>query len=129
MFISWLSLLTFIFNFKKFFQEHYLSLRVSNSFETFCISDLQRVIINQVINKRYCSEAFLFKSRGGRSPPRSGGRILYFACSKAQAQINMCYCHLTKFTFTRSSLHPTEAVNYFTFKLLFRKFPPTSLFK
>ena len=24
----------------------------------------------------------------------SQGRILYFACSMAQAQINTCYCHL-----------------------------------
>ena len=32
----------------------------------------------------------------------------------AQAQINMCYCHLAKFT-VRSSLHTAKAVNYFTF--------------
>ena len=69
----------------------------------------------QVIDKGCFSEAFSYKPRGGRSPPsvlnRSQGRILYFACSMAQAQINTCYCHLTKFTFA----HPAEAVNYFTF--------------
>ena len=49
-----------------------------------------------VINKGYFSEAFLFKPRGGRSPPSGLNRkprksILYLACSMAQAQINTCY--------------------------------------
>ena len=47
-----------------------------------------------VINKGYFSDTFLFKQTESR------GRILYFACSMAPAQINMCYTHLTKFTFT-----------------------------
>ena len=53
------------------------------------------ITLIQVINKGYFSEAFLLNPRGGRSPPNGlnikPSKILYLACSMAQAQINTCY--------------------------------------
>ena len=52
-------------------------------------------LVVYVIDKGFFFEAFLFKPRGGRSPPsglnRKPRKILYLACSMAQAQINTCY--------------------------------------
>ena len=64
-----------------------------------CIYIMHIFVCTKVIDKGYSvSEAFLFKPRGGRSPPCGLNRkprksILYLACSmaQAQAQINMCY--------------------------------------
>ena len=59
------------------------------------INGCKSITCYTIINKGYFSEAFLFKPRGGRSPPsglnRKPRKILYLACSMAQAQINMCY--------------------------------------
>ena len=55
-----------------------------------------RSFVTYVIDKEYFSKAFLFKPRG---PPsglnRKPRKILYLACSMAQAHINTCYWHLT----------------------------------
>ena len=46
----------------------------------------------------------------------------------AQAQINTCYWHLTKFTFAPPSIRPKLSIILHLPLSLFRKFPPTLLF-